>query len=619
MSQSFLAGFSDGEFDDVRRLNTTWSYSDVDRMMTYRAGDFTSGGLSWTRPVYLGGFQVQRNFKLRSDLVTMPLPSFKGTAAVPSTLEIYTQNSRTYSAPVGEGPFEINNLPIYSGAGEARVVLRDALGRETETSLPFFASSNMLAPGLLDFSLEAGMPRRDLGTESFDYDERVYGVATARYGLTNWLTLEAHAEGGEDLQNGGIGAVFPLASFGIGSAAIAASHHEGETGVLVDASVELAYDEWSFYGRVQRTFGDYHDIASVTADASADFVGLEAIGKRSANVPRAMEQVALSVPLPLDLSALNLSYTHVEDADGEESQLVGVSYSQQVFKNVSLYASAFADLEEKDSFGIYAGISMPFGTDYSASAGVESSKDGQRFTASSAKSEKQENGSFGWRVQTSEGETSQRSASASYRSPWARFEVGVQQADSDFRASGQVDGAIAIAGGGIFAANRIDDAFAVVDVGAADVDVLYQNRPYGKTNRSGKLLVTGLNSYEKNLLAIDPESLPVDAAIPSTKEIVVPAGQSGVKVDFGVKTDVRSALVNLVDASGTPLEAGLEVKLDGSDQQFFVGYDGQAYLEGLKSRNTLVVDFGDGQECRAQFSYRPAKGEQTVIEAVPCN
>ena len=44
-----------------------------------------------------------------------------------------------------------------SGSGTARVVLRDASGRETVTNLPFYVSFKMLAPGLFDFSLEAGM------------------------------------------------------------------------------------------------------------------------------------------------------------------------------------------------------------------------------------------------------------------------------------------------------------------------------------------------------------------------------------------------------------------------------------------------------------------------------
>ena len=54
----------------------------------------------------------------------------------------------------------------------------------------------------------------------------------------------------------------------------------------------------------------------------------------------------------------------------------------------------------------------------------------------------------------------------------------------------------------MFATNRIDDAFAVVDVGAADVDVQFQNRPVGKTNRAGFLIVPDLKSYEPNTVSI---------------------------------------------------------------------------------------------------------------------
>ncbi|TIU32387.1 MAG: fimbrial biogenesis outer membrane usher protein, partial [Mesorhizobium sp.] len=225
LSQNFIAGYSDGEFGGFTRLNTTWSYSDPKRLMTYRVGDFISGGLSWTRPVYLGGIQAERNFALRPDLVTLPLPSFGGTAAVPSTLEVYTQNVRTYTGNIPAGPYQITNLPVFAGAGEAQVVLRDSLGRETTTRLPFYTSSDMLGQGLLDFSAEIGFPRRNFGIESDDYDSRVFGVATARYGLTNWLTLEGHAEGGEDLINGGVGAAFPLGPYGAASVAVAGSHH----------------------------------------------------------------------------------------------------------------------------------------------------------------------------------------------------------------------------------------------------------------------------------------------------------------------------------------------------------------------------------------------------------
>ena len=138
---------------EALRLNTTFAYSDEQSLITYRAGDVMSSGLAWTRPIRMGGAQVQRNFGLRPDLITLPLPAAVGSAALPSTVDVYLNNIKTFSQDVGAGPYRINNLPVVSGSGTARVVLRDSSGRETESSLPFYASPNLLAAGLYDFSV----------------------------------------------------------------------------------------------------------------------------------------------------------------------------------------------------------------------------------------------------------------------------------------------------------------------------------------------------------------------------------------------------------------------------------------------------------------------------------
>lgn len=615
LSQGFITSLSDGDLAGFTRLNTTWSYSDPGRLLTYKAGDFVSGGLAWTRPVYLGGFQVRRNFSLRSDLITLPLPSFSGTAAVPSTLEVYTQNARTYTSDVPAGPFQVTNLPVFTGAGQAQIVLRDSLGRETTVTLPFYNSSMLLRRGLLDFSAEVGTPRRNFGVESGDYDGGIYGSASARYGLTNWLTLEGHVEGGEDLANGGAGVAFPLSYFGAASIAAAGSRHGGQTGGLVNASLEMSYNGWSVYGRIQRAFGDYADIASVTADIDP-IPGPDEFF--SAGVPRALDQVTLSVPMPLDFSNLNLSYAHIKSAEGDSSQIVGVSYSQTVFKDSSFYATAFTDLDDKNSFGVFAGISVPLGGDVTASTGVADGPDGVSVVADIAKSERLENGSIGWRARTSEGGTPNRSAAVSYRSPWARMEAGVQQFDKSLRGTLGVDGAIAVAGGGIFATNHINDAFAVVDVGVAGVEVQHQNRPVGVSNRQGKILVPDLNSYEDNTISIDPRNLPVDADVPETRKIVMPADRSGVVLDFGVSKAADAALVSLVDSKGLPIAVGAKGRVEGADEEFVIGYDGEAYIRTLHHQNAVAIELPDGGSCRAEFAYRAEPGQQVVIKDVIC-
>jgi outer membrane usher protein len=131
------------------RLDTSLTHSDPERLVAYRLGDAITGGLSWTRPIRIGGAQVQRNFALRPDLVTMPLAATSGSAAVPSVADVYIGNVKAYSQNVDAGPYQITNIPVVAGGGEARVVLTDAAGHQIQTSLPFYASPSLLAPGLM--------------------------------------------------------------------------------------------------------------------------------------------------------------------------------------------------------------------------------------------------------------------------------------------------------------------------------------------------------------------------------------------------------------------------------------------------------------------------------------
>ena len=89
----------------------------------------------------MGGLQAQSNFSLRPDLITAPLPTLGGSAAVPSTVDVYVNNIKTFSQSVGAGPFSVSNVPLISGAGNAELVIRDSAGHEIKSTTPFYASA----------------------------------------------------------------------------------------------------------------------------------------------------------------------------------------------------------------------------------------------------------------------------------------------------------------------------------------------------------------------------------------------------------------------------------------------------------------------------------------------
>ncbi|MER8830250.1 fimbria/pilus outer membrane usher protein [Mesorhizobium sp. M0938] len=617
LASSYVASSSRDELYGSTRLDTTWSYSNPKLLTTFRAGDVITGGLSWTRPTRLGGLQIQRNFGLRPDLVTMPLPELSGSAAVPSTVDIYVNNARRLSEQVPTGPFQITNLPVVTGSGTARVVVRDALGRETVSETPFFASSELLASGFWDYSAEAGFARRFYGVESNDYDGRFMASGTLRYGLTDWLTLEGHGEGGGGLINGGSGAVFGIGPYGVGSLAASGSSYAGQTGFQVSGSVEFELWDLHFFARTQRTFGDYNDIAAVTVDPLPPPSPDDDFHVHSAAPPRSLDQVSVSVPLKFDPSNLNFSYTQLETVEGDRSQILGLSFNRSIGR-ASLFATAFKDLADEDSFGVFAGISIPIGEDIYASTGVSSDSDGTSITTDLVKAESADIGSVGWRLRDTEGAYTERAASVSYRAPFSRFEASVGQYEDQFRATAQADGSVVFAGGDVFFSNRINDAFAVVDARVPDIEVQYENRPAGRTNRRGKLLVPGLRSYEPNQITIDPTNLPVDATVGGTREVTVPADRSGTVVKFDVETDVQAALVTLRDEDGELVETGAAGQVEGTSASFIVGYDGQAFIKGLGAQNRIVVDQPTRGRCKAEFVFNPRDGEQVTIPDAVC-
>lgn len=618
---------------DVLRLNTGFAYSDPETMITYRVGDAITGAHPWTRSVRLGGFQMQRNFGLRPDLVTLPLPAAVGSAAVPSTADIYINNVKTFSQDIGSGPYRLSNLPAVSGSGSARVVIRDASGRTTESNLPFYVSPNLLAPGLWDYSFEAGVPRLSYGTTADAYVATPVTAFSARYGAFDWLTLAGHAEGGAGLLNGSAGVVARTGSFGVATMAVAASHFGSDMGYQSYLAYETRVLGISLSASSQMTFGNYNDLASVTARLqtikSTDPLGIgsflnvassaNAVASSqvlSAQPPKALNRVSIGVPL-FDKASLSASFIQSNDAAGVRSNIVSSTLSVGLPHNAALFATAFTNLTGNKSTGVLVGLSMSLADSVTASTSASGGTGGRSVNVEAAKPLGIKPGSFGWRVRDSEGQAAQRSGAVSYRSSFARAEAGISQDPKNgFLGTAEVEGAIATMGGGVFFGNRIDDSFAVVETGVPGVEVFRENRPVGVTDSKGRLLVSGLRSYEKNKIAIDTTTLPVDADIAVTQAEIVPADRSGVIANFAVKTNIRPAIVVLRKPDGTAVPVGSSGQVEGGEA-FVVGYDGQAYIKGLASENKVTVSMLNG-ECHASFPYTPHADEQVTISDVIC-
>ncbi len=604
------------------RLDTTYVYTDADALRRWRAGDVITGALSWSRAVRLGGGQVSSDFGLRPDLITYPLPVISASAAVPSTVDVMVNGIHQFSDAVEPGPFAVRTLPVVTGAGEIAVTVVDALGRQTLVTLPFYASSALLKPGLASYSVEAGAVRQNYGLSTDRYTGSAMS-GSLRYGVTDWLTLEQHTEATDTLGLLGGGAVLRVGTLGIVNAAVSASSARGSvstgvgdgTGGLVSAGFRRISQDLSFSVNASFATDGYRDIAAASG----------------APVPRSTLNASLGYQLGR-WGGIGVGYINQIPGAGGAWQLntqqdnffgtnqpialATASYSIPIAGVASFYATSFKDLRNDHNYGVAFGVSFAFGPSVSATVGG-SLNNGRAGTSLDIAKPALVQNDYGYQVQDQEGVVPQRVAQAEFLSPWGRVTGGVEQSAGQVAVRAGASGAIAWTDDHLFASDQIGDSFAVISTGGvADVPVLYENRLVGETDASGHLLVPSLMSYQNNRLAVDPSRLPPDIDVGQTSVLVRPPDRSGIVVDFNIRK-VHAALLKLVDSSGKPIPIGATAQVAGAEDQP-VGYDGEAYVTGLQPNNRMQVGLPNGAGCIVQFAYTPAKGDIPVIGPLVC-
>ena len=589
---------------DIRRLDTSWSWSDPTRQITYTAGDFIGGGLSWTRPIRMGGVSARRNFATRPDLITRPLPNFSGTALVPSTVDVFLGDLRLSSIDVAAGRYSLNNIPVSDQTGDLRFAVRDASGTVKEEALSFASSQALLGKGLVDFSFDAGIARTGYGSDDDSYGGDPIGVGSLRYGLTDNLTAEAHAELGAGLTNGGVGLTAGLAKIGAINVAVAGSNFGDLRGGLV--SVGYSYNRPSFSVRAEtrRTFGDYLDLADVTAEKAFSVDNLDRF--------IALDRLQFNTHLAGSKASFGLGYTHTERQNDDHSHILNASLGYQLNPQSRFYLNGFTEIGGKQRSSIYAGLSVSLGADTYLSSGAGYEAGEYSANTSISKAAKQEPNSWGYGASLRKTKrNTQLEARATHLGERTRTTAFVTGSDTSVGLYGSIEGSAALIDGQVDFMQRVDDSFAVVDAGAPGVRVYRENQLVGKTGGDGKLFVGGIRSYEANKLSIEPNDLPLDSSISETSRKISLPEKSGTVIRFADQDKgTKSGLVVFVNQAGEFLSAGTTGKNLTSGEDFVVGYDGEAFLNYLKPENSVEISLGLST-CQAQFRLG-------VIEPVVC-
>ncbi len=588
------------------RLDSNFSLDFPEPMIRLAVGDDVTGGLSWTRATRLGGIRLSRDFDLQPYRVTMPLARFEGEAVLPSTADLFIEGIQQPRVAVAPGRFELQNVPILSGAGAAKLVLTDITGQQRTTTFSFYSSSDLLQKGLADWSLAAGYLRLGYGVDSFSYADDPFFNGSLRIGASDAMTLESHLESTKDLVMAGLGGVslVPILG-GVVQGAYAESWHGSERGRQYGFGYQWQGAHLSVsYKSLRRDMG-FRDVASL----------------QKAPLPLRTDQAFLGVMM--GRSQLGASYVRQDLPVAGSIAYASLSGSVASERWGTFSLNLNRDLGRSGSIGAYLYWSNEFGGRSHAWTSAERSNDGSNASFGAGRALPGDENGFGWKAQATGGREAGWQGELTQLGTFGQWRAGALSWRGDDARStaayGDASGALLLMEGQLFAMRRVYDAFALVSTdGIGGVPVMLENRAVGRTNRAGYLLVTSLNAWQHNDLSIDPLAVQTDVTLSRTRLDAVPATGSGVLAHFPMKK-VLALTLSLRRTDGGSIEPGTIARLQHGSitDEAVVGYDGSMFIEDAPPGAQVVIPLGDGHCVATLPQHLPASGWLELGE-LPC-
>lgn len=580
--------------NNVARLDSYFQRDFPEQGLRLRIGDNVTSSGSWGRSLRFGGIKLGTDFSVRPDLITLPGVSISGASAVPSVVDVFVNGNLQGRYNLAAGPFSVDRVPVVSGSGTVRMVIRNALGLEQTIEAPFFRTSSQLDKGISDYSIEAGLLREQFAINGNQYTE---GVATAnwRYGFTSELTTELRGEYSKSNQALGVGITFPVLGGHAISPSVAISRNEtGQRGWSGLLGYSFSGQALRFAARLERSSENFQPVGA----------------QLSRLAPR--HNIAISGGYRFTQNSdLGFAFTDTKERSGTSQSVVSINASTKLLRDLILTASV-SRVEFEQVASNFASIQLYWSGEnllYGSltSQATRERNHTNRYDAARLGSNMDSAGGTAWELEAA---TQDRyRARATYLGSAGQIRVEHQQqslatAGTQSAQRVTVSGAIVAAGGTVVPARTIEDSFILVQAEPeAGASVFRAGGKSENLDRNGNLVLNRIQPYRENTIRVNAENLGLDVTLNSPNlKASVPA-RAGAVVQLGIKRSLPVTFALMF--GGRPV--GVDTKLIINGQKVQVGEQGLVFLQEAQPLNQLSVEMIDGAKtltCKASFEVK---------------
>lgn len=581
-------------------------YEIEEKSLRFTAGDLQVDTLPILGSQLLGGIGVERRKRIFSPFdPVFELGGRRILVSSPSTIEIVSNGQTIRTIPVDEGVYDLQQLPLISGANNLDIVVRDAAGRTSVTNFNYFYDPVELEVGDFEFGAQLGLISNFDSLEP-DYRNDPAFSAFFRRAFSASLLLGGAVQASEDAQAVAAEVRWvPQILPGVIESQFSISN--GTQGMGVAARVGY---RWS------RSLTNGGQQFSVLADFES--AGFEPVGRPAFLRER---RVSLTANYGQNITqdsyiAVGLNYFKRGDTPARITTFADYIHQFTPRLRGNIGAEYGRNDGFEDSIGVRASLTLLIGRTSRATGAYESRR--ELYRAAVSKGLENRVGAIGYDAsfQSSEGRSL---ADASLRYRGNRFDGrllvsgsgdGFGRITDDRRAQLQLSSSLAYADGAFGIGSPITDGFAILTPHEAiDGDVVVGNRLNGgeyqaKSGLLGGAIVPNLIGYQTRELLYDLEGEGGVYNVGNGADRVRVPSRGGAKIVVG---DFRFvSAVGTISSGGKPIafasgKVSSETDEGFTNAQFFTNYSGRFSVIGLAPGEQYDITLNDGRKFKIEI------------------
>jgi len=585
LSNSSFVKVKDKKKEDVRltRLETNWTFDNVNDMARWRVGDSLTKAAEWSGSTRFVGLQYSTNFSVRPDLITHPLANFRGRAELPTVFDVYANTLPIYHGESKTGDFEIANLPVITGKGDLVVKTQDITGAIRTITIPYYSSPSLLKAGLSDYSFETGVERKEFGLTSNKYDNFITS-ANYRYGINDYLTSAVHFESLKNYASIGTTHDIQLGNYGLITTSVASNIHNINNSQKGSLGYSYQEDRYNFGATVSKSGKKYSDVYNILGHASSEPTYQTSAGYNHEKLG------SIFVGL-LSFVANN------PNSESKRIKVLSTTYEKNITKSSSFRVTVGGNLanKRKESFA-YLSFNATLGNKSIALS--NSNQNGVSTKQFEYRVPVGKKLGWGYRASFIKGLTPDYDLQLDRKGEKGDMSLYLYRYGGAPVQQLEFSGGVVTMDGGFYRTQPIYNSLALVKAGGIkDVPVYSNNMLIGHTDEKGKMLVPDVLPYVPSEIRLNQNRLPLDTNFSSVSVKTAPKWRTGVMIDFEINT-VRSAELVLLDNHKNALNLDKVVAIEGIKEALFVGYNGKLYITDINNLTDLKGKAcGQGECC----------------------